>query len=67
MIRSMPRWKGSVLPLRLSAPSAKMQTTWPAFSSAWAWRRERIICLGLVCDIGIACIRWSSQCSGGMS
>jgi len=65
-IFSTPRRKGSALPVRLSEPSAKMQTTWPAFSSSRALMRAALITLGLS-PMGMACMRLRTQCRPGIS
>ena len=66
MIFSKPRLKGSMLPVRLIAPSAKMQTTCPACSSS----RARLIAPSAPRapppPVGIARIRVNSLPSSGI-
>ena len=61
-ISSRPRRNGSGLPVRLMAPSAKMQTTWPASSSARA--RSMAPRASLPGATGIAFMVLSSQARG---
>ena len=60
-MRSKPRLNGSRLPVRLTAPSAKMQTTWPASSSARARSIDATTSRLLPAVTGIARIAGSNQ------
>ena len=60
-IFSMPRLKGSMLPVRLMAPSAKMQTTWPAASSRRAARMDSTASRGPLVPTGMALVRRRNQ------
>ncbi len=50
-----------MLPVRLMAPSAKMQTTWPAAISRRAARIDSTTSRGPLVPTGMACMRRSSQ------
>ncbi len=65
-MRSNPRLNGSRLPVRLIAPSAKMQTTWPASSSALALSSDATTSCRLA-DTGIACMKRSIGLKSGIS
>ncbi len=64
-MRSKPRLNGSRLPVRLMAPSAKMQTTWPRSSSARACAIEASTSCRLPPATGIARIIVNSRCATG--
>jgi len=65
-IFSKPRLKGSMLPVRLMAPSAKMQTTWPPRSSSRARRIAAMAPLAPPPPVGIARISLNSRPSSGI-
>ena len=68
MIRSKPRRKGSICPMRVIWPSAKMQTTSPSRMASEAVRKAVIISRGRIWEeIGMACIRRASLPTSGFS
>jgi plastocyanin len=60
-IFSKPRLKGSKWPVRLIAPSAKIQTMWPLSSSLRARLSDSTISRRLVADTGIERIKRKNQ------
>ncbi len=60
-ILSMPRLKGRMLPVREIAPSAKMQTMWPAAISRRAARIDSALSRGPVVPTGMALARRRNQ------
>ena len=61
-IRCNPRWNGAIMPLRVSCPSGKTQTTWPSSRAFPASRKAwRIIFGPPLGEIGIAFIERRNQ------